>query len=319
MEKKPLIILAGPTATGKTSLSIQLAKMLDAEIISADSMQVYKGMDIGTAKVCSEEMQGIKHHLIDILSPNETFHVAAFKERSKLALNNIHKNGKLPVVVGGTGFYIQALLYDIDFHEESENKEYRKALENLAVKKGNLCLHDMLKEIDEKAAAEIHPNNRKRIIRALEYFQENNAPISLHNEEQRKKASPYQFAYFVLNDDRNQIYAHINERVDNMIEKGLVSEVEGLLKQGYQKELVSMQGLGYKEIIDYLDGNVTLADAIYMIKRDTRHFAKRQLTWFQREKDVIWVNQNELKDSNDILPFITNHLKERGIIRNDTK
>lgn len=291
MKKKPLIILTGPTAVGKTKASIGLAKAVDGEIISADSMQVYRHMDIGSAKIKPEEMEGIPHHLIDVLEPDDEFHVVKFQQLAKKAMREIWERGHIPIVTGGTGFYIQALLYDIDFDENEKEDAYRKELEAYAREHGAEALHEKLALVDPASAEMIHPNNIKRVIRALEFYEQTGKRISEHNEIQRQRESPYAFAYFVLTDDRAHLYERINRRVDQMIEEGLVNEVQALKDKGYTKQLVSMQGLGYKEILDYLDGNCTLEEAIYTIKRDTRHFAKRQLTWFKRERDVIWINK----------------------------
>lgn len=291
MKKKPLIILTGPTAVGKTKASIGLAKAVDGEIISADSMQVYRHMDIGSAKIKPEEMEGIPHHLIDVLEPDDEFHVVKFQQLAKKAMREIWERGHIPIVTGGTGFYIQALLYDIDFDENEKKDACRKELEAYAREHGAEDLHEKLALVDPSSAEMIHPNNIKRVIRALEFYEQTGKRISEHNETQRQRESPYAFAYFVLTDDRAHLYERINRRVDQMIEEGLVNEVQALKDKGYTKQLVSMQGLGYKEILDYLDGNCTLEEAIYTIKRDTRHFAKRQLTWFKRERDVIWINK----------------------------
>ena len=291
MKKKPLIILTGPTAVGKTKASIGLAKAVDGEIISADSMQVYRHMDIGSAKIKPEEMEGIPHHLIDVLEPDDEFHVVKFQQLAKKAMREIWERGHIPIVTGGTGFYIQALLYDIDFDENEKEDACRKELEAYAREHGAEALQEKLALVDPASAEMIHPNNIKRVIRALEFYEQTGKRISEHNETQRQRESPYAFAYFVLTDDRAHLYERINRRVDQMIEEGLVNEVQALKDKGYTKQLVSMQGLGYKEILDYLDGNCTLEEAIYTIKRDTRHFAKRQLTWFKRERDVIWINK----------------------------
>jgi tRNA dimethylallyltransferase len=299
--KKPLIILTGPTAVGKTKLSIQLAKRINGEIISADSMQVYKYMNIGTAKIRLEEMEGIKHYLIDEFEPKEEFNIVKFQEYTYKYLNEIYAKGKIPIIVGGTGFYIQSVLYGIDFEENQADTSYREELEILAKEKGATYLHEMLAKVDEKSAQDIHSNNIKRVIRALEYFKQTGNKISEHNEVQRQKESPYNFAYFVLNDDRKILYERIEKRVDDMIREGLLEEVRELLDRGCTKTMVSMQGIGYKEIIDYLEGVCTLEEAIYILKRDTRHFAKRQLTWFHREKEVIWLNKNEYQNRDSLL------------------
>lgn len=316
MNKKPMIILTGPTSVGKTALSLELAKKVNGAIISADSMQIYKHMDIGSAKIMPDEMNGIKHYLIDEFEPDEEFHVVRFAERAKECLEEIYANGQIPIVAGGTGFYIQALLYDINFSEQESDTEYRKELEVLAEEKGAEYLHQMLKEIDAKSAESIHANNVKRVIRALEYYHLTGEKISDHNETERQKESPYNFAYFVLTDEREHLYQNIDKRVDIMVEKGLVAEVQKLKDMGCHKDMVSMQGLGYKEILSYLDGEMTLNEAIYIVKRETRHFAKRQLTWFRRERDVIWLDKHEY-DYNEqaILDTMVKVLQEKNIIK----
>ena len=310
--KKPLIILTGPTAVGKTKASIGLAKAINGEIISADSMQVYKYMDIGSAKIRPEEMDGVKHYLVDVLDPEEEFHVVKFQQMAKEALNEIYAKGKIPIVVGGTGFYIQALLYDIDFTESNEDLSYRQELEELANIHGVEYVHSMLREVDPVSAESIHANNLKRVIRALEFYKQTGEKISDHNEKERAKESPYDFCYFVLNDDRQLLYDRIDLRIDKMLEDGLLEEVTALKNKGYTKDMVAMQGLGYKEILDYLNGACTLEEAIYILKRDTRHFAKRQLTWFRRERDVIWVDKNKYDhDEDKILNVMLSYVKER--------
>ena len=310
--KKPLIILTGPTAVGKTKASIGLAKALNGEIISADSMQVYKHMNIGSAKIRPEEMQGIKHYLVDVLEPDEEFHVVRFQQMAKQAMEEIYEKGKVPIVVGGTGFYIQALLYDIDFTESNEDTAYRQELEQLALEKGAEYVHALLQEIDPISAETIHANNIKRVIRALEFYRQTGERISEHNETERAKTSPYDFCYFVLNDDRAHLYERINLRIDQMLEDGLIEEVKALKEKGYTKDMVSMQGLGYKEILDYLNGECTLEEAIYILKRDTRHFAKRQLTWFRRERDVIWLDKNAYDyEEEKILQTMLDYIRER--------
>lgn len=313
--KKPLIILTGPTAVGKTNLSIKLAKLVNGEIISADSMQVYKGMDVGSAKIMQEEMQGVPHHLIDILEPWEEFNVVVFQKKCKEAMAQIYERGHVPILTGGTGFYIQAVLKDVDFTENEDNNEYRAQLETLGRQKGAQHLHNMLKEVDPAAAEAIHANNQKRVIRALEFYHFTGKRISEHNEKEAEKEPAYNFCYFVLNDDRDKLYERIEKRVDIMLENGLEAEVKSLLEKGCTRNMVAMQGLGYKEMIDYLEGKITLDEATYIIKRDTRHFAKRQITWFKREKDVIWVNKPEYEyDDEKILAYMAEELKGRGIL-----
>lgn len=310
-----MIILTGPTAVGKTKLSIQLAKAVHGEIISADSMQVYRHMDIGSAKIMPEEMEGVPHYLIDCLEPEEEFNVVRFQEMAKEAMKKIYEKGHIPILVGGTGFYIQAVIGDIDFTPHGEEDSYRKELEQLAQKRGNLFLHEMLKERDEASAEAIHPNNVKRVIRALEYYHQTGRPISQHNEEQRKKETPYCLAYFVLNDERERLYERINQRIDKMLEQGLLDEVKKLKDRGCHEKMVSMQGLGYKEILEYLNGNCSLEEAIYILKRDTRHFAKRQITWFKREKQVEWFQKQDYGYQEDkILEAMLASLKEKKII-----
>lgn len=312
MKKKPLVVLTGPTAVGKTKASIGLAKVIGGEIISADSMQVYEYMNIGSAKIRPEEMQGVPHYLIDDLKPWDEFHVVRFQQMAKKAMEQIYANGHIPIVVGGTGFYIQALLYDIDFTSTAQDDTYRAELENLVKEKGAAYLHNMLRKVDPKSAEDIHANNVKRVIRALEYYRQTGQKMSEHNEEERRKESPYEFVYFVLNAPREQLYARIDRRVDQMIEEGLVDEVKHLKELGCTKEMVSMQGLGYKEILAYLDGEYDLSTAVYTIKRDTRHFAKRQLTWFRRERQVTWI-QKEVYDYDEdrILKAMLSHLEGR--------
>ena len=313
--KKPLIVLTGPTAVGKTSLSISLAKAVNGEIISADSMQVYKGMDIGSAKIRKEEMQGVTHYLVDILEPEEEFHIVKFQELAKAAMEEIYAKGKIPILVGGTGFYIQAVTRDIDFTQAEQETSYREELEQLAKEKGTEYLHEKLREVDPKSAENIHANNVKRVIRALEFYHQNGTPISEHNEEQKQQTSPYNLAYFVLIAPREILYERIDRRVDQMMEEGLLEEVKSLRERGCHRGMVSMQGLGYKEMIDYLQGVCTLDDAVYTIKRDTRHFAKRQITWFKREKDVIWVNKPDFDYKDEaILHFMEEKLCEKGIL-----
>ena len=314
MEKKPLIILTGPTSVGKSALSIKLAKAVDGEIISADSMQVYRHMDIGTAKIKPDQMQGVPHYLIDEFMPDEEFNVVLFQQLAKNYMKQIYDKNKVPILVGGTGFYIQAVLYDIDFTKNEADTSYRMELEEIVREGGKDQLFDMLKEIDPESAKAIHPNNIKRIIRALEYAKLTGERISTHNEEQRSKESPYQFCYFVLNRERSKLYEGINQRVDLMLEEGLLKEVKSLADMGYTKDMVSMQGLGYKEILAYYNGDYSLEKAIEILKRDTRHYAKRQLTWFKREKDVQWINKDDFEDEDSILNHMLATLKEKGII-----
>lgn len=312
---KKLIILTGPTAVGKTALSLRLAKEIGGEIISADSIAVYKHFDIGSAKITKQEMQGIPHHLIDVMEPKDAFHVAQFKEYAEKAIKQIYQNNHIPIITGGTGFYIQAVLNDIDFTEHGEDDSYRKQLEKIVLEKGNPYLHNMLNSIDPEAAKLIHENNVKRVIRALEFYHQTGTCISSHNEKESKKTSVYNSAYFVLNCNRELLYKRIELRIDEMLERGLVDEVKSLVRDYHvAREDVSMQGLGYKEILEYLEGMCTYEEAIYKLKRDTRHFAKRQITWFRREPDVIWVDKDKLTTEDEQLSFMLKVLKEKHIV-----
>ena len=313
MKKKPLVVLTGPTAVGKTKASIGLAKAIGGEIISADSMQVYEYMDIGSAKIRPEEMQGIPHYLVDELKPWDEFHVVRFQQMAKKAMEQIYANGHIPIIVGGTGFYIQALLYDIDFTSTSQDDNYRQDLENLAKEKGASYLHHELQKVDKESAEAIHPNNIKRVIRALEYFQSTGQKFSDHNKEERQKGSPYNFLYLVLTMNRKVLYERIDKRVDQMMEEGLVKEVKQLLDAGYSRNLVSMQGLGYKEIASALFKECTMEEAVYRLKRDTRHFAKRQMTWFRRERDVTMINKDNFSNNHEIVNYIMKLAVEKGI------
>lgn len=315
MNKKPLIVIAGPTASGKTSVSVALAKAIGGEIISADSMQVYKGMDIGTAKVTQSEMDGVPHHLIDVLSPDEGCSIAKFQSMVKDALEDIYSRGKIPILAGGTGFYIQAIVNDIAFEETPPDLSYRHSLETIAAEEGGDTLYEELKAVDPASAIAIHSNNTKRIIRALEYHHFTGERISDHNEVEKEKTSPYNLAFYVLTMERGRLYERINHRVDLMLEEGLVDEVQGLLNQGYTLDLVSMQGLGYKEIVGAINKESSLEAAVELLKRDTRRFAKRQLTWFRREKQVQWLDLDEFgSDIGAVVNFISKDIEEKKIL-----
>ena len=314
MSKRPLIVLTGPTAVGKTALSIRLAKALDGEIISAESMQVYRGMDIGSAKVTKKEMDGVRHHLIDVLEPEEDFNVAAFQRMAKEALEEIYSRGKLPIVAGGTGFYIQALLYDIDFRDDTGEGPIRKELEKLAVEKGAEYLHSLLQQADPQSADQIHPNNIKRVVRALEYFRQTGEPFSLHNQRERERCSPYHFLYYVICSDRKNLYERIDRRVDAMMADGLLGEVQALKKRGVKRGMTSMQGLGYKVIVEYVVGTCVLEEAVYVVKGGTRHCAKRQITWVRREREVRWLKLEDFGgDLDRVLQKILEDCREEGI------
>ena len=290
---KDLIVLTGPTAVGKTSLSIALAKAVDGEIISADSMQVYKYMNIGTAKITEEEKCGIPHFLIDELEPDDEFNVTIFKNKVMGYIEDIKSRGKVPIIVGGTGFYIQSVIYDINFNEYGDDSNVRKKYEAMAETLGKSELHKKLALVDREYADSVSYNNVKKVVRALTFFEMTGEKLSEHNKRERERSSPFDFAYFVLTMDRKKLYERIDKRVDLMFDMGLVDEVKALMAKGYDKSLVSMQGIGYKEVIDYLSGKTSLEECIDIIKRDTRHFAKRQLTWFKREKVVTYIDKDE--------------------------
>lgn len=290
---KDLIVLTGPTAVGKTSLSIALAKAVGGEIISADSMQVYKYMNIGTAKITEEEKCGIPHFLIDELEPDEEFNVTIFKNKVMGYIKDIKSRGKVPIIVGGTGFYIQSVIYDINFNEYGDDSNVRKKYEAMAETIGKSELHKKLALVDREYADSVSENNVKKVVRALTFFEMTGEKLSEHNKRERERRSPFDFAYFVLTMDRKKLYERIDKRVDLMFDMGLVEEVKALMAKGYDKSLVSMQGIGYKEVIDYLSGKTSLEECIDIIKRDTRHFAKRQLTWFKREKVVTYIDKDE--------------------------
>ncbi len=311
--KKPLIIITGPTASGKSSLAVNLAKRINGEIISADSMQVYKRMDIGTAKITKEEMQGVTHHLIDILEPWNEFNVALFQQYANEAIEDILSRNHVPIIAGGTGFYIQSVLYDTQFTEHETDMNLRNELFTFAEEKGNDALHERLKKLDPVYADNVHANNVKRVVRAIEYCTLTGGLFSEHNDTERQRTSPYNYAYFVLDMDRDILYDRINMRVDLMLNEGLLNEVSELKRLGLNKDMVSMKGLGYKEVLEHLDGNCTLEEAVDIIKRETRHFAKRQLTWFRRENDVIWLKKTPDND-NDLLEAMFKTINDKGII-----
>lgn len=295
--KRPLVIIAGPTATGKTAVSVELAARLNGSIISADSMQVYRGMDIGSAKVTEEEKRGIPHYLIDVADPEDSWNVVRFQKEAMNAVDAILAEGRLPFLVGGTGFYIQALLYGIDFTQMEADSDDRASMEEAARRDGPQALHRRLQEIDPEAAEAIHPNNVKRIIRALEFAQNSGGlKISEHNRRERMREPAFNAVFFVLTMDRQKLYERIDARVDLMMQKGLADEVRRLRAGGLTASDVSMQGIGYRQIFPALEGEYSLDEAVRLIKRDSRHFAKRQLTWFRREKNVIWIDADSFED-----------------------
>ncbi len=312
MNKKPLIVIEGPTAVGKSDVGVEVAKRIGGEIISADSMQVYKYMDIGTGKITEEEMQGILHYMLSVCDPRESFDISRYVEGAKKALKKIYENGNIPIIVGGTGFYIQAVTHDIDFSEGSPETKYRNELEELAVRKGNIYLHDILKKVDVESAEAIHPNNVKKVIRALEYYKTTGEKLSLKNERDKKQVSPYDLQVFFLNMDRGKLYERTELRVDKMVESGLLNEVKALKNMGLTRDHVSMQGLGYKEILDYFAGKTSLEEALAILKKNTRHYAKRQLTWFNHDPDARKVMREDYGNDNveiaeHIVSVIRNH------------
>ena len=272
-------------------------------------------MDIGSAKITQEEMDGVPHHLIDVLEPEQEFNVVVFQKLAKQAAEEIYSRGHIPIVAGGTGFYIQALVYDIDFTENDEDTALRHSLEEQARRDGPEALFERLRAVDPESCESIHAHNIKRVIRAIEFYEKTGKKISDHNREQRQNTSPYNVAYFVLNDNRERIYERINARTDQMMAQGLEEEVRALWESGCRRDMVSMQGLGYKEMLAYLEGEISLDEAVYLIKRDTRHFAKRQLTWFRREKEVIWIDKTVFdQNSQNIINYMKDFLHEKGII-----
>ena len=333
LKTKPLIVLTGPTAVGKTDLSIRLAREIGGEIISADSAQVYKGLNIGSAKIMPDEMQGVRHHMIDVYEPGEHFDVTIFQRNAKRLVEEIYSRGNIPIVVGGTGFYIQSLLYDISFSTEVEDRSYREELEQYINETGDISkLYEELRAVDPEYAAEIHPNNHRKVIRALEYYHFHRKPLSQHNREERQKKSAYNSRYFVLTMNRDTLYARINKRVDIMKESGLLEEVSRLRDMGIPRNSTAMQAIGYKELYDALDeienkGYPTsspewkeLIDLAYNnIKINTRHFAKRQLTWFRREKDVIWLDRDSFSNNYKLSSDETDSRILEYIIRNITE
>lgn len=302
--KKKLLIIAGPTAVGKTNLSIKLAKELNGEIVSTDSMQIYKYMDIGSAKIIKAEMEGIPHHMIDVVDPGTPFSVAEYKSVAIKCIDDILSRNKLPILVGGTGLYINALTCNMNFTEANSDEEYRKELESLAEENGNEYIHNMLKDIDPISYKEIHYNNRKRVIRALEVYKLTNKPFSSFNSGEEFYNGPYDVNYFVLNMDREKLYERINLRVDIMIEKGLIEECIKLKNMGYNSLMQSMQGIGYKEVFYYLDNKITYDEAIEMIKQGSRNYAKRQLTWFRRDPRAIFMNKDELSEEDIFMRIV---------------
>ena len=308
MNKIPLIILTGPTAVGKTDLSIKLSKSLNAEIISADSMQIYKYMDIGSAKITKEEMDNVVHHMIDEVTPDVPFSVSEFQTRSEKYINDIHERGKRVLVTGGTGLYLNSLIYNMDFAKSDANNEIREKLEKELEENGIDYMHEKLRSLDENAANRIHKNNTKRVIRAIEVCLSGNKMNDFSKDLRYNEK--YKPIIIVLNRDREVLYQRINKRVDIMLENGLLDEVKKLLEMGYTKDMISMQGIGYKEMIKYLDGEYTYDEAVEIIKRDSRRYAKRQITWFKRYQDAKWFDLDEYQNKEKLEEDIINHIEK---------
>lgn len=307
--KKKLMIIAGPTAVGKTNISIKCAKKLNGEIISADSMQIYKYMDIGSAKISEDEMEGVNHFLLDFVEPQNEYSVAQFKFDAEKAIDHILSKNKLPMVVGGTGLYINSLIYNYDFAKSDKDEEYREYLINLADEKGKEFVHEMLKDVDYSSYKRLFPNDLKRVIRALEIYKVTGKNISEYYDNQPTFDIPYDLKYYVLTMNRDTLYDRINKRVDIMLERGLIEEVKSLRDKGYTKEMQSMKGIGYKEILQYLDNEFSLEDAISKIKQGSRNYAKRQLTWFRKDPRVIWIDKDNFKNEEEIVDFVYEDMK----------
>ncbi|MBU5482816.1 tRNA (adenosine(37)-N6)-dimethylallyltransferase MiaA [Clostridium sp. MSJ-11] len=304
---RDLLVLTGPTAVGKTNISIQLAKHLNGEIISADSMQIYKYMNIGSAKITEDEMDGIKHYLIDVVEPNESFNASQFKDYAERAIDDIYNKNKLPMLVGGTGLYINSIIHDYKFTEAISDENYREYLQGLAEEKGKEYVHSLLKDIDPYSYNNIHYNNLKRVIRALEVYKITGKSISEYSKEEIEEKSSYNLRYFILTMDREKLYSRIDERVDIMLNQGLIDEVKKLKDMGCTEYMQSMQGIGYKEILYYLNGKISLDEAVYLIKKGSRNYAKRQLTWFRRAENSIWINKDDFNSDEEIIEYIINN------------
>ena len=288
---KPLIVITGPTASGKTAMSIEMAQKLGGEIINADSMQVYKYMDVGTAKPDMEERAGIPHHLIDVIEPTDSFSAAQYTQMAHRCIAEVHGKGKIPILVGGTGLYIDSVVYNINYGDSSADEALRRRLNGMADDMGNEHLHKMLAEIDPQSAEKIHPSDRKRIVRALEVYYHTGETMTEQKRKSRSEGIPYSAELYAIDTDRALLYERINKRVDIMLESGLIDEVKRLTDMGVNREMTSMQGIGYKELIRYLDGEISIDTAIGMIKQGSRRYAKRQLTWFRRNHDIIWIRR----------------------------
>lgn len=310
-EKKPLLVIVGPTAVGKTAFCIDLAQKVPAEIVTADSMQVYRGMDIGTAKPTEEERRGVPHHGIDLVDPEEECNVADYRRHALEAIAAIHERGRLPILSGGTGLYIRAVVDEFLFPERGADWEFRRRLEEEAERLGRPAIHARLQQVDPETAARLHPNDLRRVVRALEVYERTGRPLSEHLREARGKESPFDTLMFGLTRPREELYARINDRVHDQIRAGLVDEVARLLERGLDEDDVSMKGLGYKEIIAYLKGRVSLEEAITMLQRDTRHYARRQMTWFRADKRIQWLDLTEYDDVTAAVDVVLAAVRQR--------
>lgn len=318
---RDLFIIAGPTAVGKTKISVEIAKELNGEVVSADSMQIYRYMDIGSAKVSKEEMQNIPHYMIDIVEPSQEFSVAEYKKMAQGTIEDILKRSKVPILAGGTGLFINSIICNYNFTEVSKDEEYRAFLTNLADKNGKEYVHDLLKEVDPESYKRLYPNDLKRVIRALEVFKLTGKPIGAFATDERVLYDiPYDLHYYVITMDREKLYNNINKRVDIMLENGLIEEVQKLRQLGFTPEMQSMKGIGYKEILYYLDGKISLSDAVELIKQGSRNYAKRQLTWFRKDKRTIWINKDDFNNDDQIIQhiieqYIKNNNKNSDILK----
>lgn len=309
---KKLVIIAGPTAVGKSECAVELSKQINGEVISADSMQVYRSMDVGTAKITEEEMHGIRHYGIDILDPDENYDVTEFVSMAHQAMDEIYSRNKIPVLCGGTGFYIQALAYDIDFGEEQVDLDYRSKLQDFADRNGQEALHEKLCEVDPESALAIPAGNVKRVIRALEYYKNHGTKISAHNKIERQRKSPYELYFFVLTDERVRLYQRIDKRVDRMMADGFLDEAGKIYHMIGDKDCTAAKAIGYRELFSFFKGECSLEEAVEKIKQDTRHFAKRQLTWFRRYPEVIWVDRQLYNTTEQIVDYMKKQINEVG-------
>lgn len=308
--KEKLVVILGPTGVGKTALSLGLAKALNGEIISCDSMQIYKYMDIGSDKILSHQQEGIRHHMLDLVYPDEDFTVSDYKNISEEIISNLNSENKLPLLVGGTGLYINSLVYKLNFTKVEANQELRDELEEEAKEMGNEYVHSKLKKVDPESAERIHPNDLKRVIRALEIYKESGKTMAEYNKNFRQPNLKYDLYMVGLTMDRTKLYERINKRVDLMIEDGLLNEVSSLLEKGYTQDMVSMQGIGYKELIEYLEGNISLEESVELIKQKSRNYAKRQLTWFRRDERINWYNKDNFESDKDLEKIILKDIRK---------